>query len=163
MKNLKADKAKILLIGIGNTGRSDDGLGWKFVELISNAGFADVDFEFRYQLQIEDALLVSRYDKVVFVDSSHTELDNGFVMQCCLTAQHYFFSSHIQTPETILYLASELYNKTPEAYTLAISAKDWRIGTVLSKEAEKNLQKAVSFFEDVFIPSVNETNKTFII
>jgi hypothetical protein len=79
-------------------------------------------------------------------------------MNPCPAAQHYFFSSHIQIPETILYLAKELYNKTPEAYSLAISGKDFGFGTTLSKEARKNLQKAIAFFENVFIPSVYKTN-----
>ena len=56
---------KTLLIGIGNSGRSDDALGWKFVD-----EFADYDYlfdlEYRYQLQIEDSELVSRYKKVIF-------------------------------------------------------------------------------------------------
>lgn len=161
MKDSKTEKEKILLIGIGNSGRADDGLGWKFIELISKPVLANLDYEFRYQLQVEDVLLICRYDKVIFVDAYHAELDNGFAVQPCMAAQHYFFSSHIQTPETILYLAKELYNKKPEAYSLAIAGKSWELGTTLSKEAWKNLQKAVEFFEGTFIPSVYR-QKNFI-
>ena len=47
---------KTLLIGIGNSGRSDDALGWKFVDEFVEYGHL-FDLEYRYQLQIEDAEL----------------------------------------------------------------------------------------------------------
>jgi hydrogenase maturation protease len=159
MKNSKTEKERILLIGIGNSGRTDDGLGWKFIELVSKPAYIDLDFESRYQLQVEDVLLICKYDKVIFVDASHAELEYGFHMQSCIPAQHYFFSSHIQTPETILYLAKELYNKTPEAYSLAISGVTWEFGTTVSTVAGKNLQKAIEYFEKNFIPSLYKTKK----
>jgi len=154
MKNSRTEKGDILLVGIGNSGRRDDGLGWKFTGLVNHSGLKMFDCEFRYQLQVEDVLLVCRYDKVVFIDASHSELKEGFELQPCIAAHHYFFSSHIQSPETILYLAKELYNKTPEAYTLAIAGYNWGLGNTLSKEAELNLQKAISFFEEEFVPAV---------
>jgi hypothetical protein len=110
-----------------------------------------IDCEFRYQLQVEDVLLVCRYDKVVFADASHTAIEEGFEIKPIQPARHYFFSSHMQSPETILYLAKELYSKTPEAYTLAISGQNWGLGTVLSMTAQENLKKALNFFKSGFI------------
>ncbi len=148
MKNIKTDPGRILLVGIGNSGRKDDGLGWKFTELLSSSELPILDAEYRYQLQVEDVLLICQYDKVYFADASHEKLENGFEMRSCKATQHYFFSSHIQTPETVLYLAKELYNRTPEAYTFAIEGRDWGLGTGLSKEAERNLEKAFFFFKN---------------
>ena len=78
MKNIKTDKADILLIAIGNSGRRDDGLGWEFADKVSRSCGSLIDCEYRYQLQIEDAVMVSRYDTVIFADASHTELKEGF-------------------------------------------------------------------------------------
>ena len=64
---------KTLLIGIGNYGRADDALGWKFIDEFSDRDDL-YDFEYRYQLQIEDAELVTKYEKVIFVDASHQQL-----------------------------------------------------------------------------------------
>jgi len=153
MRNIKTDPNSILLIGIGNCGRKDDGLGWKFTELVHLMDVPSLDVEYRYQLQVEDVLLICQYDKIIFADASHDKLEEGFELLPCQAAQHYFFSSHLQTPETILYLAKELYNKTPRAYTLAIQGKNWGIGTNISKGATLNLHKAISFFEKQFIPS----------
>ena len=157
MKNIKTDKADILLIAIGNSGRRDDGLGWEFADRVSRSCGSLIDCEYRYQLQIEDAVMVSRYDTVIFADASHTELKEGFEVKPCLAAPHYFFSSHMQSPETILYLARELYNKSPETYTMAIAGHDWGLGKGLGKDAELNLQKAISFFKKEFVPAVRKT------
>ncbi len=145
---------KILLIGIGNCGRGDDGLGWKFTDMLERYKFDFFDYEYRYQLQVEDTLLVSRYSKVIFADASHDVLENGFEVKPCVPANHYFFSSHIQSPETILYLANDLYNKQPAAYTIAISGCHWHLKTSLSKEAKKNLQSAFAFFLNSFLPTI---------
>lgn len=153
MKNLKADPG-ILLIGIGNEGRGDDGLGWKFVEMIDGLGYDFLDYEFRYQLQVEDAAVIGNYDVVVFVDASHEKLGGGFEIRSCMAANHAFFSTHAQVPGAILYLANHLYNKFPKAYTLAISGKEWELQTSLSREAEKNLQSALSYFLEQFLPVI---------
>jgi hydrogenase maturation protease len=152
MKNSKTDP-RILLIGIGNDGRGDDGLGWRFVEMIDSLGYDFLDYEFRYQLQVEDAATIADYDIVVFVDSSHARLSGGFEMRSCIAANHAFFSTHEQAPSAIVYLANTLYSKFPRAYTLAITGKNWELQTSLSREAETNLQSALSFFLEQFLPT----------
>lgn len=154
MNDLKTEKSDILIIGIGNSGRSDDGLGWKFVDIASHTIQNSFDVEYRYQLQVEDADLVSKYNKVIFADASQAATENGFEISPCKKVGHYFFSSHLQSPETILYLAEMLYNKKPEAFTIAIEGKNWELGTLLSREAEKNLKKALEYFEKTFLPSI---------
>lgn len=153
MKKLKTDPG-ILLVGIGNSGRGDDGLGWDFVERINGLGYDFLDYEFRYQLQVEDAALISEYDIVIFVDASHEKLSGGFQMSRCISASHSFFSTHAQAPGAILHLANSLYTKFPKAYTLAISGKEWELQTSLSREAQRNLDSAVSFFIEQFLPTV---------
>jgi hydrogenase maturation protease len=153
MKNLKSEPA-ILLVGIGNNGRGDDGLGWEFVERIAALGVDCFDYEFRYQLQVEDAAMIGDYDIVIFVDSSKEKLSGGFKMSRCISASHSFFSTHSQAPSAILHLANSLYSKFPKAYTLVISGKEWDVQTSLSTEARKNLESALSFFIGQFLPSV---------
>ena len=153
MKNLKTEPTT-LLVGIGNNGRGDDGLGWEFVERITALGLNWLDYEFRYQLQVEDAALISDYDIVIFVDSSEEKLSGGFKMSRCVSAIHSFFSTHEEAPGAIVYLANTLYTKFPKAYTLAICAKEWGVETALSVEARKNLESALSFFIEQFLPSI---------
>ena len=157
MKNSNTEKAGVLLLAIGNSGRMDDGLGWKFAGLLGQSGRNFIDCELRYQLQVEDVLTVSRYDKVIFVDATHDEPEDGFELKPCRPAEHYIYSSHMQSPETILYLSKELYNKEPEAFVLAISGNQWGLGTCLSQKAENNLQKALLFFQQILDTEFRKT------
>ena len=63
----------------------------------------------------------------------------------------------MQSPETILYLSKELYNKEPEAFVLAISGNQWGLGTCLSQKAENNLQKAFLFFQQILDTEFRKT------
>jgi len=161
MQELKT-KATTLIIGIGNIGRNDDGLGWDFVEKIEEMQLPHIACEYRYQLQIEDAQLVSQYETVFFADASHQALDNGFEIKECSLVDHYYFTSHSQSPETILYLAKELYQKEPIAYTIAIAGNDWDFENKLSEIAKENLDKALQGFEK-WVNCSTENNKSAIL
>lgn len=135
-------KSRCLVFCIGNNGRRDDGLGWAFADRLMNDPPAGMDVEYRYQLQVEDAWLLAQYSRVLFVDASQEKLPVGFAVRPCRSAAQYFFSSHHQSPETLLYLAAELYQSRPEAFTLAIAGTDWGLGTGLSPAANEHLDKA---------------------
>ena len=80
----KFDKNSFIIIGIGNNTRQDDGLGWKFVENLEEAGFDQNNLLLKYQLMVEDAELISNYNTVIFVDASKTNLENGFEFSKCI-------------------------------------------------------------------------------
>lgn len=154
MRSLNEEPGRLLLLGIGNSGRGDDGLGWKFVEMTELLEYPLINCEYRYQLQVEDASLIADYDVVIFVDASQAPFLNGFSMECCRAAQNYAFSTHAQCPEAILYLTNNLYNKFPKAYTLAIKGIEWELKVGLSSQAEINLHAAITFFETSFLPAI---------
>lgn len=144
MNDLRTDK--ILMIGIGNNGRSDDALGWKFVDTFSN--HTDIfDIDYRYQLQIEDALLITEYKKIIFVDATHKQYDDGFSFYKCIPTRTEAFTTHKLEPETILWLTNDLFNQTPEVYVMAISGITWELHQGLSDTAQQNFDKAVSHFK----------------
>ena len=137
---------KCLILGIGNSGRQDDGLGWEFLDGLSERKFKNVSLEYRYQLQIEDAELICGFDTVVFVDASRNELENGYAWEPCVGSNTYSFSTHALVPETILYLSEHLYHHSPKAYVLAIQGFQWELENGLSKNAQENLKKAKAYF-----------------
>lgn len=148
MKNLKL-KSNTLIIGIGNSGRRDDGLGWAFVNEIQSRMPDDFDYEWRYQLQVEDSELICNYKRVIFVDATTEELHSGFSFSKCELAEHYYFSSHAQNPETVVYLAATLYDAQPDAYMMAICGVEWELKEGLSESAITHLNKAISHFFEV--------------
>jgi hydrogenase maturation protease len=131
-----------LVFAIGNSGRQDDGLGWALGERLA----ADTRFTgavaFRYQLQVEDAELLSAYQRVVFVDASKDKLADGVAWFRAEPAGAVAFSTHALSPGTVLQLAKELYEVDPEAWILAIAGTEWELEIGLSTRASKHLERA---------------------
>ena len=142
------DKAKVLLFGIGNCGRSDDGLGWAFLDRIKDDLPNNYDIEYRYQLQIEDAELATHYDKVIFIDAHVDLFDSGFVWEECLPKATDSFTTHELDPRSVLYLSDSIYNKRPISFTLGISGNNFGLEMGLTETGEQNLTEALQFFKD---------------
>lgn len=138
----------ILVIGYGNPGRLDDGLGPAFAERIRALGLPGVDVESNYQLNIEDAELVSRYGAVVFADASVDATEPFEFAPLEKQAPMVGFSSHSISAPSLMGLAAELFGANPEAYAMAIRGYDFDdFGETLSEGAHGNLACAVAFFE----------------
>lgn len=141
--------SNILLIGIGNISRGDDGIGWLFADDIELCYGQIITVEKEFQLVVEDALKITGYDMVVFVDASKNELDNGFdfrkitMPEMIKTA----FTSHAQSPLNIFFLASDLFQYRQEAYIMEIGGKEWGLGKGISEYANQNLQRGLAFFK----------------
>lgn len=139
MKNTKVNNT--LIIGIGNYGRGDDGLGWTYLDLLASSG-CENDLEYRYQLQIEDAELISKYGRVIFVDATLQDLSSEYILTPLTSERADSFTSHAIPPKHILYLCYELYGSSPEAFMLAIKGFDFGLQHGLSKRAEYSLHAA---------------------
>lgn len=147
---LPPDAPDVLVVGIGNCGRADDGLGWAFLDQMEENN-TPVDIAYRYQLQIEDAEFISHHPFVIFVDASEEDLPDGFQWRSCQPSGNFSYSSHELSPETIVGLCQNLYNATPKVYLLAIQGYDWGLREGLSREATRNLRKALHFFDAMML------------
>jgi hydrogenase maturation protease len=140
---------KILVIGYGNPGRLDDGLGPAFAEACEALALPGVTVESAYQLAIEDARTVAEHDVVVFVDASMTAPE-PFSFQRVEANPAANFSSHIVEPEGIVALAQQLYKAETEAYTLGIRGYAFDgFGESLSERANANMAAALTFLNEV--------------
>lgn len=153
MKYTETDR-KILLVGIGNGGRGDDGLGWKFADNTARKYAAGIDVEYRYQLQVEDAALIGEYDLVIFADASYEQFQHGYMLIPCPPDQQASFTSHALAPGAIVYLANQLFNRYPVVWLMAITGSEWELGAPISEDAERNLTAALQFFESSFLSDV---------
>ena len=144
----KSDKT--IVLGIGNNGRQDDGLGWMFLDFLEEQN-SDIDIEYRYQLQIEDAELISNYETVIFVDATKEDTEDGFYLKPCHPSEKYSCSTHALQPETILYLSNKLYNHNPESSIFAIQGYDWELMIGLSEKGTINLDRAKKYFKDTVL------------
>lgn len=142
----KEEAKDIVIIGIGNSGRSDDGLGWLAIDSMGNNAL-HVDLRYRYQLQIEDAEEISHYKTVIFVDATKEVTESGFYFRPCAASMGIGLTSHMLEPETILWLENQLYQKNPDSYILGIEGEKWGMSVQPSDQALSNLNKALDFLQ----------------
>lgn len=137
---------KILVIGYGNPGRLDDGLGPAFSAKLEKLSPANVTIDSDYQLSVEAADQIKDYDAVVFVDAS-VDCQEPFEFSEASPKASMHFSSHFFTPGDVLGLAQELFQAKTRGYILAIRGYDFNeFGERLSEKAVNNLEQAAEFF-----------------
>ena len=142
-----SDKENVLIFGVGNTGRQDDGLGWLFLDYLERLNL-NFRIEYRYQLQIEDAELLSHYNTVLFIDATKEKTEKGYSFKECNASENYSFSTHALKPETILFLTNSIYKKFPKAFVLGIEGYTWELEIGLSKVAKQNLSCVTKVFTE---------------
>jgi len=140
---------KILLIGFGNPGRLDDGLGPALAAAVEKLAIPGVTVDADYQLTVEDAAEVARHDVVIFADA-----DAGgpepFSFREIEPVAAVSFSSHSVQPAAVLGLAHELFGARTSGYLLGIRGYAFNdFGESLSERARSNLAEAMRFITRV--------------
>lgn len=135
-----------IIIAIGNDARQDDGLGWAFAKAVESDGRFGGRIEYRYQLQVEDAELIAGYDCVLLVDASKKSFPQGFEYQKLAPALEFTFSTHALSPASVLALCQQVYERSPDAWLMAISGEQWELQFGLSSIGEKHLKSAYEYF-----------------
>jgi len=145
---------QILVYGYGNPGREDDGLGIELVKKLEawskQSGLQGIEFDSNYQLNIEDAEIISGKDVVIFADASTEEIDE-FILTEVTGESEATFTTHAASPGYIVKLCTELFGKCPRVYLLHIKGYKWEFQERISYEAEHNLKGAYEFMKNYLI------------
>jgi hydrogenase maturation protease len=133
---------KILLIGYGNPGRGDDGLGPALADRIAALALPGMTVDIDYQLTVDHAALIATHDLVVFADAMI-----GLEVPCRLTRitgpAPETLGSHQVSPEAALALAALLFGYAPQGWVLAIAGVAFgEVREGLSPVAQGNLVTA---------------------
>ena len=141
-----------MIYGYGNPGRQDDALGIKLTNQMEiwseERKFQFLDFDSNYQLNIEDALLTSEYDLIIFADASTEEISH-FSITRVMPNEKTEFSMHAISPAFVLHLCQKLYRRFPKVYLLHIKGFEFEFLGNLTKKAKENLELAVGFLTDI--------------
>ena len=143
----------IRLIGYGNPGRGDDGLGPALADRMADVAGLAVTTE--YQLTVDHALLISDAEMVIFADALlHADVPFTFTQVTPSTSHD--VTSHSLSPQAVLALCNTLYGHAPEAYVLGIAGHEFgEVKEGLSPQAQSNL----SFAESLLRGWLTENNR----
>lgn len=138
-------KGRILLIGYGNPGRLDDGLGPAVAAAVEEWNIPHVTVDSDYQLTVEDAGDIAQHDIVIFADASVNGKEPYFVERVTPKAA-VSFSSHSVEPEVLIDMAHNLFDASTRGYILGIRGYEFNeFGERLSPRAADNLERALQY------------------
>jgi hydrogenase maturation protease len=139
----------VLILGYGNPGRRDDGLGPALVGELATRGLVGVRCEQAYQLQVEHAALVAEHDTVIFADAE-LNCPGPFALRPLAPRAGSSFTTHYLTPGDVLALAHELYGRRVPGFVLGLRAHEVEgFGERLSARAQADLARATHHMESV--------------
>ena len=140
------DDPTSLIYGIGNAGRQDDGLGWAFIDRLEQIHPRPrARLRRTYQLGLEDADLISRYTRVLFVDATKDPAVESFNLSLPVPRLDFSFTSHAISVPSILATTQQCFDHVPDAYVLAIRGYQWELQQGLTSSAQHNLSHSVEF------------------
>lgn len=142
----------VLLLGIGNPGRFDDGLGPTLAEEVESLEIPVVTVGADYQLTVEDSAQVAEHEVVIFADADAVG-PAPFSFRAIGPLGGLGFSSHGIEPGNVLALAADLFGVRPEAYLLSIRGHEFgqrdhgqiELGVGLTPAARQHLVAALAF------------------
>ncbi len=145
-----------LIIGYGNTLRSDDGVGQKVAEIVAGWELQGVRSLPVHQLTPELADDMAQFDTVIFIDAASPplsrEVGGDQIMIKTLENDPTKNSlGHTSSPEFLLYLTEKLYEKKPTSYWILIPAINFEFGENFSEITENGQEKALEKIKEMIL------------
>ncbi len=141
-------EAPLLLIGYGNTLRSDDGVGPKVAEALAALNLPGVEVLVRDLLTPELADPIAKARLVVFVDAA-LDAPREVQLRPLLPAESSQVIAHAADPRTLLALARDVFGHVPPAWWLTIPIENRAIGESFSSVAQAGLTTAIQLAKDL--------------
>jgi hydrogenase maturation protease len=134
--------AEVLVIGIGNPLRGDDGVGTRVAERVAEWEIPGVTVEIVHQILPELAEAVAESEVAIFVDAC---VDTRSVHMREIRPGGLPWSAHRLTPSELMALIEAVYGRVPDAWELAIPVASLETGEALSETAEKGVEEAAGW------------------
>ena len=141
---MESETGGVLLIGFGNPGRLDDGLGPALARAIEKLDLPGVTVDADYQLTVENSAEAAKHRIVIFADADTGGPEPFWLKRIEPSGSGVTFSTHSIDPRAVLALARDLFGAEPEGFLLGIRGYAFNeFGEGLSEKAEANLAAAV--------------------
>ncbi len=142
---------RILVLGYGNPGRGDDGIGPALVERLERhflqAGndMGRVSFLVSMQLHPEHVLEMERHERVVLIDAGQGS-PLPFRFERVSPRRDDSFSSHALSPWSLLAIYRDiLLKQPPPTFLLTVRGDDFALGASLSPGVLLRMEQAFTF------------------
>lgn len=134
-----------LVIGYGNTLRSDDGVGQIVATEVESWKIPSVAALSLHQLTPEIAEILAQSSYAIFIDASPiTEIGETVQIYPIEPVESHNFSlGHISNPRSLLALTQAIYGYTPPGIAIAIPAINFDLGETLSPIAKNGITQAL--------------------
>ncbi len=137
-----------LVIGYGNTLRSDDGAGVRAAELVRER-VSGVDVLTVHELHPELVDVIAPRNGVIFIDAG-ADIDALTCLQLHDGVPPSPLASHMLSPGQLLALCSTLYGKSPQhAVLIEIPARTFAFGESLSPVASSAIEHSVTVIQSL--------------
>jgi hydrogenase maturation protease len=140
-------KKRTCIAGIGNTLRSDDGVGAYVCQLIEEKNLEGVTVIITQQPDIGITEDLVKFDTVIFVDATLKDEAISFKPLSVESDTPQLFSHHINAA-MLVSLARILYATNTRFYICAIGGNNFEMGNTLSEKTRKNAIESVSFLTE---------------
>jgi hydrogenase maturation protease len=137
----------VLVIGYGNEGRGDDGIGPRVAEAIASANYPGVRVVTVAQLLPELAAELAAARLAVFVDARADSAPAGVAATRITAHETTDWSTHTADPRALLALSGAVYGCHPEAWWVTVPGQYFGFGEVLSPFALENVRRAIHRIE----------------
>jgi hydrogenase maturation protease len=135
-------RRELLVIGYGNTLRSDDGVGPKVADAVGGLRLPGVATLTCGLLTPELADPISRAGRVIFVDAA-VDAPREVYLRPLAPADSSQVMGHAAQPGVLLALARDVFGHAPAAWLLSIPAENLGIGEELSTLADQGFSEAI--------------------
>ena len=129
-----------LIIGYGNTLRTDDAIGQFIAEALGGIAIE--------QLSLDYAETISQVDFLVLLDAAYGETAGEIKIEA-IHAQDGIAMTHQSSPNKLLQMTKELYGSAPETLLITITGANFDYGDKFSPELQVLLPRLVEQVKDI--------------
>jgi hydrogenase maturation protease len=135
--------SKTLVIGYGNTLRSDDGIGVWIADRIDALHLSNVDVRTYHQLQLERVPDLIEFEQVILVDAGLSG-EPIAVRRCNPSLALPSSTDHNVSPEILQQLALELYDVSIEIHLYTVRGECFDFGSTFSPAVKDRANYALA-------------------
>jgi hydrogenase maturation protease len=134
---------KILVIGYGNTLRTDDGVGPRVAAAVASWESPVVESIAVHQLTPELAEPLASAELAIFVDARLADGRDAVEIRPLEPSGSRGTPGHASDPRALLALARAIYGRHPRTWLVTVPAADFSLGEALSTTAEWGAEQAL--------------------